>query len=128
MESQNIWDDLWGSPKEELETPIKSSYNSIHLAQYFQEKFLEAKWHQGFGMINIRAMAGALAKWKTRSDSATVKAMMDRYMEDASFRGKNPGWQDFLYNAERIAAALKPVQTKDKWDLMEEEWENKYGS
>lgn len=125
--SQDIWADLWGSPKEE-EVPIKSSYNSIHLAKYFQDKFLEAQWHQGFGMVNIRAMAGALAKWKSRTDSDTVRAMMDKYMEDAQFRGRNPGWQDFLYNAERIAEALKPQQVKDKWDLMEEEWEKKYGT
>jgi len=127
LTTQDIWDDLWGSP-DEPEVPIKSSYNSNHLARYFQDKLFAAPWYSGFGMVNLRALAGALAKWKSKTDSDTVRAMMDRYMEDASLRGKNPGWQDFLYNSERIAQHLKPVVVKDKWDLLEEEWENNHGS
>lgn len=131
MTSQNIWDDLWGSPEKE-EVPIKSSYNSIELARYFQESFIGAEWQSGFGMVNIRALAGALAKWKSHADSATVKSMVDLYMSDAQYRGTNPGWQDFLYHAEQIATSLlntgENTQPKDKWDLMEEEWEKKYGS
>lgn len=126
MTSQNIWDELWGDSEKEEIAP-KSSYNSVKLAQYFQTKFFSAAWHSGFGMVNQRALAGALAKWKPRTDSDTVKVMIDRYMDDESFRGKNPGWQDFLYNAERISESLKPVEIKDKWDLLEEELERKHG-
>lgn len=130
MTSQNIWDDLWGSPQPEV--PIKSSYNSNELARYFQDRLHEAIWYSGFAMVNLRALAGSLAKWKTTADPDTVRAMIDRYMADKSFRGKNPGWQDFLYNAEKIATSLantgENTQQKDKWDLMEEEWESKYGS
>lgn len=124
MAAQNIWDDLWGDSEKEEIAP-ESSYNSNYLAKYFQDRFFEAPWQSGFGMVNLRALAGALAKWKPKTDFDTVKAIIDRYMTDQSFRGKNPGWQDFLYNAERIAQSLLPV--KDKWDLMEEEWEKKYG-
>jgi len=126
MTAQNIWDDLWGSP-EEPEVPIKASYNSNHLAKYFQDKLFAAAWYSGFGMVNLRALAGALAKWKTHTDSDTVRTMINCYIAEENFRGKNPGWQDFLYNAERIATSLKEVPSKDKWDLMEEEWEKKYG-
>lgn len=130
MTAQNIWDDLWGSPEQE-EIPITSSYNSNHLAKYFQDKFFAATWYSGFGMVNLRALAGALAKWKLTTDADTIRAMIDRYMTDESLRGRNPGWQDFLYNAEKIATSLtstgEKAQPKDKWDLMEEEWEKKYG-
>ena len=126
MTSQDIWDDLWGSPKKE-EIPIKSSYNSVELAKYFQDKFIGATWHSGFGMVNVQALAAQFAKWKARTDSATVRAMVDLYMEDASFRGKNPGWTDFLGQAELINAKLTAKPVKDEWDLFEEEWERKNG-
>lgn len=126
MTSQDLWDDLWGSPKEE-EIPIKSSFNSVKLAQYFQDKFIGATWHSGFGMVNVRALSGQIAKWKSRTDSDTVKAMIDLYMEDSSLRGPNPGWTDFLRQAEQISARLNPVAAKSEWDLIEEEWEQKHG-
>lgn len=126
MTSQNIWDDLWGSPKEEV--PIKSSYNSVTLAKYFQDKFIGAEWHAGFGMVNLQALAAQLAKWKPRTDSATVKAMIDLYMTDASLRGKNPGWTDFIRQAEQIHARLKPAEPeKSEWDLIREQWERENG-
>ena len=127
MTSQEFWDDLWGSPKEE-EVPIKSSYNSVALAKYFQDKFIGAPWHAGFGMVNIQALAAQLAKWKSRTDSDTVRAMMDLYMEDSSLRGKNPGWTDFIRQAEQISARLNPIAVKSEWDLIEEEWEKEHGS
>jgi hypothetical protein len=128
--SQDIWDDLWGDSKEEEIAP-KSSFNSIKLAQYFQEQFMKAPWQKGFGIVNLRVLGAALAKWKTTADSDTVKAMIDRYMSDPDMRGTNPGWPDFLYHAEQIAASLsntgEKTQLKDKWDLMEEEWERLNG-
>jgi len=41
LTSQDIWDDLWGSPKKE-EVPKKSSFNSVALAKYFQDQFIGA--------------------------------------------------------------------------------------
>lgn len=125
--SESIWDDLWGSPKKE-ETPIKSSYNSVELAKYFQDKFIGATWHSGFGMVNIQALAAQFAKWKSRTDAATVIAMIDCYMADATVRGKNPGWPDFLMHAEEINKKLNPVTQKSEWERIQEEWERQNGS
>lgn len=126
MTAQDIWDDLWGSPKE-LEVPIKPSYNSVELAKYFQDKFIGAEWHSGFGMVNIQALAAQFAKWKSRTDSATVRAMIDLYMTDATMRGKNPGWTDFLGHAEQISAKLKPQSTEDEWERLRRLEEEEYG-
>jgi hypothetical protein len=126
LTTQNIWDDLWGSPKKE-EVPIKSSYNSIELAKYFQDKFIGAEWHSGFGMVNIQALAAQFAKWKSRTDSATVRSMIDLYMTDAAMRGKNPGWQDFLGHAEQISAKLKPQSKEDEWTRLARLEEEEYG-
>jgi hypothetical protein len=123
LTSQEIWDDLWGSPNKK-EVPIKSSFNSVALAKYFQDKFIGAKWHSGFGMVNIQALAAQFAKWKSRTDSDTVRAMIDLYMTDASVRGKNPGWTDFLGHAEQINTKLNPVKSEEIWDRLQEEWEN----
>lgn len=126
--SQEFWDDLWGSPKKE-EVPIKSSYNSVKLARYFQDQFIGAPWHSGFGMVNLQALSAQFAKWKSRTDSDTVKAMIDLYMSDASVRGKNPGWTDFLRQAEQISNRLKPATpVMDEWALIEQEWEEQYGT
>jgi hypothetical protein len=54
--------------------------------------------------------------------------MVDLYMSDASVRGKNPGWTDFLGHAEQISAKLNPSSKKSEWDLIQEEWEKEYGS
>jgi hypothetical protein len=127
MTSQEFWDDLWGSPKKE-EVPIKSSYNSVMLAKYFQDKFIGAPWHAGFGVVNLQALAAQFAKWKSRTDSATVRAMIDLYMQDSSLRGKNPGWTDFIRQAAQISSRLNPIAAKSEWDLIEEEWEREHGS
>jgi len=118
--------DMWEDEKEEAPLP-PSSYNPIKLAMYFQDQFIGAPWHSGFGMVNIKALAAQLAKWKSRADSATVTAMIDLYMTDASVRGKNPGWTDFLGHAEQINAKLNPKSEKDEWDLLEEELDRKRG-
>lgn len=126
MTAQDIWDDLWGS-SEEKKVPTKPSYNSIELAKYFQDKFIGAEWHSGFGMVNIQALAAQFAKWKSRTDSDTVKAMIDLYMTDATVRGKNPGWTDFLGHAEQINAKLKPQSTEDEWERLRRLEEEEYG-
>lgn len=119
--SQEVWDDLWGDSKEEEIAP-KSSFNSIELATYFRKIFQAAKW-SGFGVVNICTFAAALTHWKTKTDSATMRSMMDLYVTDASLRGKNPGWQDFLYRAEQISAKLTVIEPEDKWAKYEREWE-----
>lgn len=118
--------DIWRDEKEEV-APPPPSFNARELARYFQDQFIGAPWHSGFGMINVQALSGAIAKWKSRADSATVKAMIDLYMTDASVRGKNPGWTDFLGHAEQINAKLTAKPVKDKWDLEQEEWEQQNG-
>lgn len=126
--TQDIWDSIWGDSFEEI-VPVVS-YNSIELARYFQDKFIGAPWNRGFGVVNVKALAGGIAKWKTRHDHATVTALIDKYMEPDTVRGKNPGWSDFLYRAEQLAAGLPSTgeKSKDKWDLLEEEWEREHGT
>jgi len=129
--SQELWDDLWGDSSKEEIVP-KSSFNSVKLAKYFDDQLISAPWYKGFGLVNLRGLAGQLAKWKTRVDSDTVKAMIDKYLSDPSFRGKNPGWQDFLYNAERLAVSLttkeESATTKTYWELETEKWEREHGN
>lgn len=129
MTSQDLWDDLWGPSEEEKKVPIKPSYNSIELAKYFQDQFIGAKWHAGFGMVNVQVLSAQFAKWKTRTDAATVRAMIDLYMTDATMRGKNPGWKDFLGHAEQINAKLKPqsADTETEWDRLARLEEEEYG-
>lgn len=122
--TDSVWD-MWKDEKEEVTPP--PSFNARELAKYFQDQFIGAPWHSGFGMINVQALSGAIAKWKSRTDSDTVKAMIDLYMTDASVRGKNPGWTDFLAHAEQINAKLTAKPTKSEWDLIEEEWERTHG-
>lgn len=133
MNSQSIWDDLWGDSKEVI-APV-SSYNSNKLARYFQDKYHAAPWNSGFGIINIRALAGAFVKWKGKHSADTVMVMIDLYMEDQRFRGKNPGWSDFLFHAEQLGKAatgmartiLPGSTSKDRWTIMQEEWERQHG-
>ena len=125
MTADEAWNDIWGDSDKEI-TPM-SSYNSMKLAQYFRNKFQAASWNQGFGVTNMKALAGAFAQWKGKQEAVTVMAMVDKYMADPSLRGKNPGWSDFIFRAEQIAASLSSVPVKDKWTLMEEEWERNNG-
>jgi hypothetical protein len=123
--SPGAWGDLWDDSDKEEIVP-QSSFNSMKLAEYFRKRFQAAAW-SGFGVVNSRAMAGSLTNWKDKTDSDTMMSMMDLYMKDASLRGKNPGWQDFLYRAEQINAKLHPVLVEDEWDKIEREWEEKHG-
>jgi hypothetical protein len=119
-------DDLWGTSKS-AEIPIKPSFNARELAKYFQDQFIGAEWHSGFGMVNVQALSGAIAKWKSRTDSATVRAMIDLYMSDASVRGKNPGWTDFLSHAEAINVKLTAKPEEDEWTRLARIEEEEYG-
>jgi hypothetical protein len=123
--SPGAWGDLWDDSEKEEIVP-QSSFNSMKLAEYFRKLFQAAPW-SGFAVVNIRTMAGAIKHWKDKTDSATMMSMMDLYMQDASLRGKNPGWQDFLYRAEQINAKLAPVVVEDKWARYEREWEETNG-
>jgi hypothetical protein len=131
-----LWDDLWGDSEKEL-APV-ASYNSNKLARYFQDKYQSAPWNTGFGIVNQRALAGTFAKWKGKHDPKTITAMIDLYMEDERFRGKNPGWSDFLFHAEQLGKAVlgmartilytgEKSQPKDRWTMMQEEWERQHG-
>jgi hypothetical protein len=127
MTSQEFLDDLWGSPTPEV--PIKSSnFNSVKLAQYFQTQLQSAQWYKGFGIVNLRALAGQIAKLKGPEVTAeTVYAMIDRYMADHTMRGKAPGWQDFIYQRDRLVSSLsntgENTQPLDKWDQRAAEYD-----
>lgn len=115
MTSQNIWDDLWGSP--EPEVPIKSSYNSVHLAQYFQQELLATSWYKGFGIVNLRALASQIAKWKGKVTADQVRAMVDLYMASPKHRSTNASWQDFVYRRDELAASL--LETEEKTQVVD---------
>lgn len=126
MNQEEVWKEFGGTSKEK-EVPPKPSYNSIELAKYFQDKFIGAEWHSGFGMVNVQILSAQFAKWKSRTDAATVRAMIDLYMTDVTMRGKNPGWKDFLAHAEQINAKLTLKPVKSEWDIIREEWERENG-
>lgn len=123
--TESPWD-MWKDEKGEVTSP-PPSYNPMKLAIYFQDKFIGAEWHSGFGMVHVKALAAQFAKWESRTDSATVRAMIDLYMSDHTVRGKNPGWTDFLGHAEQINAKLKPQSTEDEWTRLARLVEEEYG-
>lgn len=127
MTSQEFLDDLWG-PSEQ-EEPLKSStFNSVKLAKYFQDKLISSYWYRGFGIVNLRALSGQLAQWKRANVSAEmVHNMIDLYMSDYTMRGKVPGWQDFVYQRDKLATTLSNTgdksQAVDKWDQREADYD-----
>lgn len=120
MTNQDFLDELWGASSEAPQKP--STFNSVKLALYFRERFFEVTWTSGFASTDVNALAGALAKWKKAGALADdVIAMIDKYMDDPSVRGKNPGWRDFLYHKEQISAALAKTEKTSVWsDRVEE--------
>lgn len=121
MTSQEFLDDLWGSSEPEI--PAKS-FNSMKLAQYFQQKLLESRWYVGFGIVNLRALAGQFARWKTTGLTAeTAYAMVDAYMNTASLRSKVPGWQDFINQRDKVLAHVSDPPEVDKWTEAEEDYD-----
>lgn len=122
----NLYAEEMGESSKEEETP-RSSFNAMSLAKEFQDKFSSAEW-SGLGQVNLRALSGAIAKWRDKVDSDTVKAMISLYVMDPTMRGSNPSWKDFLNQAEKLRVKVSAVPTKSKWDLMQEEWEKKNGS
>lgn len=119
----DLYKELWGSSEEEAPTV---SFNAMSLARHFKKQFDLALW-SGFGMVNLTALAAQFNRWKGKVDQETIKSCIDLYMNDPELRGKNPGWQDFLYRLEQIHAKLGAVPTEDKWARIEREWEEKYG-
>lgn len=99
--------DVWDMWKElEEPEPVVVKFNSNTLATYFQRQFSRAAWSSGFALSNHAALRGAFAKWKKAGATAEqVTAMIDAYMSQPELRGSNPGWKDFLYQREKIAAS-----------------------
>lgn len=120
----DLYKELWGSSEEE--DPVVP-FNGMTLAKYFKQRLERSMW-SGFAMVNLTALAAQFNRWKGKVDPDTIKACIDLYMDDPELRGKNPGWQDFLYRLEQIHAKLGAVPTEDKWARLEREWEEKYGS
>lgn len=117
MTSQDFLDDLWGSSEEK--TPTKSSkYNSVDLSIYFRDSLINASWYKGFGIVNLRALAGQFAKWKkTGLTRDQAYGMVDAYMSTYTLRGNAPGWQDFVNNRDKILGAVdKKPEAVEEWD------------
>lgn len=124
MSFSDVYDELWGA-----EEASPSPFNANELARYFRDALQKADWHSGFATVNVLALASQIKRWSKTHEPDTVKTVIDAYMSDGQWRGKNPGWRDFLVQADRIATSLlKPEQKKqeDKWDLLEKELEAKY--
>lgn len=126
MTSQEFLDDLWGSSEEKV--PTKSStFNSLKIAQYFQDQLQRSSWYTGFGIVNLRALAGQIARWKTTGLTAeTAYAMVDAYMNNHKLRSKAPGWQDFINKRDIIATSLLDLGENtqlDNWDAAEENYD-----
>src|SRR5437899_6556924 len=127
MDSQSIWDDLWGSP--ELEKPLKSSgYNSVKMAQYFQQLLISQAWYKGFGIVNIQALAGQLSKWKrTGLESDTLYAMMDAYMGRGQFLSVTSSWQNFVASRDDLLKVVTSISnTGGKTQLVDTSSEEDY--
>lgn len=125
MNSHNLWDDLWGSP--EPEKPLKSSgYNSVTMANYFQSLLVKQSWYKGFGIGNIQALSGHLARWKKSGLSKEdLYSMMDSYMKIAH-RSANPGWQDFVAKRDQLISVVRVVDTEPEDDYDEEKAMREY--
>jgi hypothetical protein len=115
----SAWD-MWA--EEKVVEPKPVVFNSNKLAAYFRQQLSQAAWSSGFSSVNHAALVGTFAKWK-RAGVTTKEAtdMVDAYMSSPELRGKNPGWQDFLYHKEQIAVSLKTPVVVDEWDLLAEE-------
>lgn len=108
MGYDDVLSDLWGDSSDEG-SPSVVQWNAMELAKYFDRELRSAPWHQGFSMTNMRALAAQLKKWKTDGkEEEEVRRLIDFYMNDASARGLNPGWKDFLYRAEANSAKIAP--------------------
>lgn len=120
----DIWDDLWG-PSEEVAPP--ESFNALKLARYFRNKYEKAPWNGGMGSINMLAFAAQIKRWKGNVEHDTVIKVMDAYFDDASNRGKNPGWQDFVFRANVILQKLGTPALEDEWTIIQKQWEREHG-
>lgn len=108
------WDDL----ETEEETPTEP-FNSKELAKYFVDRVKTAPFNNGFAVTNMLALQAQIKKWQGTHTPDTIRRVIDAYFDDKTNRGKNPGWRDFLLQADRIAGkVLSPggkTQQVDKW-------------
>ena len=130
------FDDVWAMWRDEDSTSPaigfggreKVAWDARKMARYFEGSLFKAKWYKGFLMVNIEALARQLRKWRDAGKTEDeVRSLINTYMTVPEARGFNPGWKDFLYRAEKIAAMVasealqKPVKNKDA--LLDEAWE-----
>lgn len=105
----------------------KVAWNATKMAQYFEKKLFEAKWHRGFVSVNIGALSTQFIKWRNRGKTEEeVQSLIDLYMTVESSRGSNPGWRDFLSRADRIAATVTSEApqggSEDREALLDQAW------
>lgn len=134
MSFDNVWA-MWQDEEDSTPSPAigfggreKVKWNALKMAQYFEKKLFDAKWHRGFVVVNVRALSTQLTKWRNSGRSEEeVRNLIDKYMSDEKNRGQSPGWQDFLYRAEKIAATVAPTapETRQRTEdeLLDEAWE-----
>src|SRR5260221_14017404 len=104
---------------EEAETPSpaigfggreKVAWDAKKMAKYFESKLFDAKWHRGFVSVNVGALSTQFIKWRNRGKTEQeVRDLIDKYMSEEQHRGKSPGWGDFLFRADKIAATVAPT-------------------
>ncbi len=133
MGYEDIASDLWRD--EDVSSPAigfggreKVAWDAKKMARYFESSLFSARWHKGFVMVNIEALARQLRKWRDSGKTEDqVRALIDTYMTVPEARGFHPGWKDFLYRAEKIAGMLSPAviqePVRDKDALLDKAWE-----
>lgn len=123
------FDDVWAMwQDEDTSSPAigfggreKVAWDAKKVAKHFEQRLFDAKWHKGFVMVNVEALASQLRKWRDAGKTEEeVRSLIDTYMTVPEARGSNPGWKDFLYRAEKIAS-LRPSEAPVKAEKSKEE-------
>lgn len=125
MGSQDILSDLFGGSSEK-EVPLGRSgtrvaWDTKKMATYFERSLSRAKWYKGFIFVNKMAMASQFGLWRNSGKTeADVKALIDLYMKEDTPRGRVPGWRDFLYRAEQLAARVDTIASVTSEEVEED--------
>lgn len=121
--NEEFYKELWGSSEEAAPVVVKGM-NSVALAKEFERQLFSQKWCKGFASVNVRALAAQIAKWKRAGRTAEdVSRLIETYMSDPEARGSNPGWRDFIFRAEQIAAMVPQTAQKSKYELLDQAYE-----
>lgn len=121
--NEDFYKELWGSSEEAAPSVVKGM-NSVAIAKEFERQLFNQKWCKGFAAVNVRALAAQIAKWKRAGQTEeTVRRLIETYMTVPEARGANPGWRDFIFRAEQIAAMVPQAAPKSKYELLDAAYE-----